>query len=41
MTEEEYNEMYERIRKELMEEMMKFEEIQIEQNSLSERPEDK
>ncbi len=40
MTEEEYNEMYERIRKELIEELMKFEEIQMDQNHLSERPED-
>lgn len=40
MTQEEYDEMYERIRKELTEELIKFEEIQIEQNSPSGQPED-
>lgn len=36
MTQEEYNEMYERIRAELMEELMHFAEVQVEQNSRSE-----
>ena len=36
MTQEEYNEMYERIRAELMEELMHFAEIQMEQNQCSE-----
>lgn len=36
MTQEEYNEMYERIRAELMEELMHFAKVQVEQNTCSE-----
>lgn len=41
MTEEEYNEMYERIRKELIEELKDFAEIQLEQDQESAAPEEK
>ena len=38
ITEEEYSEMYERIRTELIEELMHFDELQMEQNICSEEP---